>query len=177
MTDYFKSEYLTQSLNLRLRIKRTYFFTVILYILISVGLFIWYRGLPYKSATITVVKVIEYALTVVFVIFSFLYMGIKYKRAKKYNLMCYNLTYGLKEQSVLQFIKTDDTMHDKDGVECKSLVFSEWNKYKKEYFNRKVYVFYDLPFPDIKENEKYKIITQGNFLISYEQEDGGELNG
>ena len=55
-----------------------------------------------------------------------------------------------------------------DGVECKTIIFLEWNEYKKIYFERKVLVFYEKEFPQIPENAFVKMVTQGNFLISFE---------
>ena len=57
---------------------------------------------------------------------------------------------------------------DKDGVDFKSLVFIEWNKYKIDFFERKVLVFYEKPFPEIPVEANVSYITQGNVLISYE---------
>lgn len=50
----------------------------------------------------------------------------------------------------------------------KSLVFLEWNKYKKGYYERKVLVFYEKEFPEIPEGSGVRFITQGNVLVSYE---------
>ena len=57
---------------------------------------------------------------------------------------------------------------EKDGVDFKSLIFLEWNKYKKDYFERKVLVFNEKPFPEIPDGATVTFITQGNVLISYE---------
>ena len=57
---------------------------------------------------------------------------------------------------------------NKDGVDMKSLIFIEWNKYKNDYFERKVLVFYEKPFPEFAEKATVRYVTQGNVLISYE---------
>ena len=75
---------------------------------------------------------------------------------------------GLKETSTGNFLEYDEEIQDKDGVDFKSLVFIEWNKYKKDFFERKVLVFYEKPFPEIPEKANVRYITQGNVLISYE---------
>ena len=56
----------------------------------------------------------------------------------------------------------------KDGVDCKELIFNEWNKFKEVYYERRVFVLYEMDFPDIPEKSMVKFITQGNVLISYQ---------
>ncbi len=51
----------------------------------------------------------------------------------------------------------------------KSLVFLEWNKYKNEYFERKVLIFYENSFPEFEEKITYRYVTQSNVLVSYEK--------
>ena len=57
---------------------------------------------------------------------------------------------------------------DKDGVDCYSLVFLEYNKYKKDFFERKVLVLAEKPVPQFEKHTFVKFITQGNVLCSYE---------
>ena len=133
-----------------------------------ITLFIIFFGLPYKSPEITKIKIINHSLAAVYVVFAFIYLGIPYKRVRRFYKFTYNLFYGLKETSTAVFLETNEELHDKDGVDCKSLVFLEWNKYKKEYFERQVLVFYEKPFPEIKEKSEVRFVTQGNFLIEYE---------
>jgi hypothetical protein len=54
----------------------------------------------------------------------------------------------------------------------KSITCLEWNERKNDYFERKVLVFYDRPFPQIPEKAKLKIITVGNLLLKYEIQQG-----
>ena len=74
---------------------------------------------------------------------------------------------GKKETSVGTFIEYDEEIQDKDGVDFKSLIFLEWNKYRKEFFERKVLVFYDKDFPEIEKDAKVEYTTQSNALIEY----------
>ena len=135
---------------------------------LCVMFFVVYMGLPYGSDKILLVKIITYAVILLFVGFCFVYLGLPYKRAKKFCVFLTNLKTGLKEKSVATFLEADGELHEKDGVDCKSLVFIEWNKYKKDYFERRVLVFYEREFPVIPEKAEVEFITQGNFLISYE---------
>ena len=169
MTDYFKEEMLTDARKQREKSLIIYFSVVGVFVAAGLALFIWYTTLPYASPKITTVKLITYPLSAVFVIFSFIYLGISAKRVKKYYEMCKKISIGIKERSEAEFLRYDDTLSTKDGVDVKSLVFSEWNKYKNEFYERKVLLFYELPFPEFTEGKRYAFITVGNVLVSYEE--------
>ena len=168
MTEYFVQQDLEQAKKLKTKTLINYLLVLGLYVVISAGLLMWYLALPYKSPTIALVKWIHYPLTIVMVLFSAIYLGIKYKRVKRYYLLAFNLINARKETSEGSFLEYSEWLQDKDGVDCKALIFLEWNKYKKDYFERKVLVLYDRPFPEIPEKAKVRYVTQGNVLFSYE---------
>lgn len=168
MTEYFKQEYLEQAKVQRKKTLAVYLIVLALYVALSVVVLVRYMQLPYASEKITVIKIVEYVLTFIMLVFSFLYLGIKYKRVNKFYAMCKNLNEGIKEEFEANFFEYDDTLATKDGVDVKALVFLQWNKFKNDYFERKVWVFYELPFPEIPENADVKFITQGNVLFSYQ---------
>lgn len=169
MTEYFKKEILEGAKRHRKKNLIIYFSFVAAFVVSCLALFIWYTTLPYASPKITAVKLILYPLTVIFVIFSFIYLGISGKRTKKYYALCQRISVGIKERSEAEFLRYDDTLSTKDGVDVKSLVFSERNKYKGEFYERKVLLFYELPFPELEAGRKYAFITVGNVLFSYEE--------
>ncbi len=168
MIEYFKEE---QYKNAKAQCKKVlaiYFIVLALYLVASGFIFWWYLIQPYKSPVITKIKFIQHPLTVLFLIFSFIYLGIPYKRVRRFYKMTYYLMTGIRETSTGSFFEYDETLQDKDGVDFKSLVFLEWNKYKNDFFERKVLVFDEMPFPELEQNQNVKYITQGNVLISYE---------
>ena len=168
MIEYFKKEYLEQAQNQRKKTLIVYFMVLALYVALSVVVLIRYTQLPYMSEKIVAIKAVEYVITFFMLVFSFLYLGIKYKRVNKYYHLLKNLQIGLREEFVASFFEYDENLSTKDGVDVKALVFLEWNKFKKDYFDRKVWVLYELPFPEIPEKATVKFVTQGNVLVSYE---------
>ena len=168
MIDYFVEKDHLDAKAQRKKVLTVYYVILAVYLAISVALFLWYRTLPYKSPTIAGVKWIHYPLTVLMTLFTFIYMGIPFKRVNKYYKLTRNLITGLKETSTGSFFEYDETLQDKDGVDFKSIVFIEWNKYKNDFFERKVLVFDEKPFPVFEENQNVRYVTQGNVLISYE---------
>lgn len=168
MTDYYVKEELESASAQRKKTLIWYFVALGVFLVISAGFMIWFSTLPYESPTIKTVKYIQYPFVALFVIFSFIYLGIKYKRINRFYKLVYNLETGIRETSTGSFFEYDETSQEKDGVDCKALVFLEWNKYKKDFYERKVLVFEERDFPKFNENDNVKYITQGNFLISYE---------
>ena len=168
MIDYFKEEFLIQSKKQRKTTLTIYLLVLALYLSLSCVILVRYMQLPYLSSKIGTVKTIEFVLTFVFVVFSFVYLGIKYKRVNKFYETCKNMKHGLKEEFTANFFEYDESLNFKDGVDVKSLVFLQWNKFKNDYFERKVFVFYEKPFPEFTPNQTVRFITQGNMLISYE---------
>lgn len=168
MIEYFKEEQFLSAKEQRKKVLALYFVVVGVFLIASVGLILWYTTLPYMSPTINTVKWIHYPLTVVFVAFSFLYLGIPFKRVNRYYKLTFNLKTGIRETSTGSFFEYSETLQDKDGVDFKALIFLEWNKYKNDFFERKVLVFDEEEFPQFTEGMNVKYVTQGNVLISYE---------
>ena len=165
---YFREEELTTVKAQRKKLLIVFFSVLAFYVLVTAGLITWHALLPYASPTQKTVKIIEYCVTAVVIIFLFVFMGISYKRVNKTYKFCKRLVEGIKETSEAAFLEYDETLQDKEGVDCKSLIFLEWNKYKNDYFERKVLVFNERPFPEIPESAQVRFVTQGNFLIEYE---------
>ena len=151
--------------------KRILLFAIILsviYLAIGVGLIIYYTTLPYKSPTITLVKVILYVITAIYGVFIFLYMAIKFRRINKYCAVLKGIMVGDVISGVGSFICYNESIEVKDGCDFKSMIFSQWSSKKQEYFERKVLVDVEKEFPVIKENEIVKDYTHANILVGYE---------
>lgn len=168
MIDYYVKEDFEKARKQRKTTLIIYFIVAGIMLLLTLGFVLWYLTLPYESPTITTLKLIHYPLIGVFVVFSFLYLGIKFKRINRYYRLVKYLDIGLRETSTGSFFEYDETPQEKDGVDFKSLIFLEWNKYKNDFFERKVLVFEEKPFPEFNENDNVKYVTQGNVLVSYE---------
>lgn len=168
MTNYFNKEYFLQAQSQRKKVLIGFYCILAFYVLVSAGLFYWYTTLPYQAQEITTVKIIHHSFTVVAIVFGAIYLGIVYKRINKYYKLTAKMNVGIKETYTGRFIRYDETICQKDGVDVKSLIFVEWNKYKNDFFERKVYVFNEFPFPEIEVDKNVTYVTQGNVLISYE---------
>ncbi len=168
MIQFFNSEDLVKAKKQKTKTLLIYSVVLLVYLVFAVGLFLWFRTLPYQSKMITTVKLILYPLTSLMIIFTFIYMGICFKRVNKYVKKLNEIVEGRKETFTGSFIEYSETLQQKDGVDFKCLIFLEWNKYKKDFFERKVLVLANAEFPKFKENMNVKYVTQGNVLFSYE---------
>ena len=169
MIKYYTSSIYETALKQKKKVLTIYLITLAIYLLFCAGMLFWFSALTYKSNTVVTIKLIHYPVTLLYLIFSFVYIGIKYKRVNSFCKECFFLENGIKEESQATFFEYGETVQVKNGVDFKSLTFLEWNKYKKDYFERKVLVFHELPFPEFEQDEKYRFITQGNVLIEYEK--------
>lgn len=168
MTDFFVESEFLKIKKQRKVVLAIYLIVLGVYALISTGLFLWYRTLPYNSNTIIHVKLIHYSITPIMIIFSIIYLGIVFRRVNKFYHVGYNLLNAKKDTWVGKFIRYDEAVQQKDGVDYKALIFEEWNKYKNEFYNRKVLVFYEWDFPEIPKDANVRYTTQNNVLVSYE---------
>lgn len=172
MTEYFDKEEVNKTKKKRKKLLTVFFCVLAAYLATVIIFIIEAYNLPYGKS-FALYKLVEYTITALFVIFTFIFLGIPFRRLNRYYKLLINLETGIREENTAVFLDYDDTLHDKDGVDCKALTFLEWNKYKKDYFERKVLVFYEKDFPDIPVSAEVKFITQGNFLIEYEIIDSG----
>lgn len=168
MVDFFKTEEFDVAKKQRKKVLIWFFVVLGVYLLSSLAVLFWYLTLPYMSETIKWVKVVQYSLVAIFVIFAFLYLGIPFRRINKYYKVLRNMVSGLRETSTGSFFEYDESIQTKDGVEFKAIVFLEWNKYKNDFFERRVLVYAEKDFPVFEKNENVRYVTQGNKLCSYE---------
>ena len=168
MIKYFTDDIWNSVVKQRKKTLMIYYVILAVYLALSIGVLIWYTTLPYKDPMITLIKWIEYILSAIFIFITFLYMCIPYRRVNNFYKNCKVMKTGIKEVYEGTFKEYSNSLASKNGVDCKTLVFIEWNKYKNVYFDRALYVFMDYPVPQIPVGAKLRYVTQSNFLIEYE---------
>ncbi len=168
MQKYFKEEYFLQAKRQRNKSLIIYFTTLAVYLAISAIVLVIYRNQPYKSDKILLIKIVNGIFAGLYVIFSFIYLKIPFKRVNKYYKMCFGLVEGLKTTSIGSFVEENPDLYYKDGVDMKTLIFLEWSEKKQDYYERRVLIFYEKPTPQIPSGAEVKYITKGNVLLEYE---------
>ncbi len=174
MQKYYTDEIFIQAKKQRNVNLIIYFSVFAVYLAVSAVLFAFYRVQPYNDEKILTIKILNGIWAGIFVIFSFVFLGIPYKRVNKFYKMCLAIKDGVKTTSVGNFLECNDELRSKDGVDMKALVFLEWSDKKQDYYERQVLVFYEKPFPEIPQGADVKYITKGNVLVEYEILEGEE---
>ena len=126
---YFDEKELLKLKKHRKNLLWIFWITVGLYLLFTAGFLTWYILLPYASPTHGVIKAIEFVVTGLVIIFLFIFMGIPFKRTNINYKFCLHLQDGRREVSEGSFFEYDEDIQYQDGIDCKALIFIEWNKY------------------------------------------------
>lgn len=133
-----------------------------------VGLVTYYIMLPYKDPNRTWVTAVTCVIVGLYLIFLFPYMGISFKRCNAYYKAMRYISVGLKETATLPFEYVDDwTTHD--GIDVNVAVFAVKNIKRDEVMHRQIFIDGEKDFPPFEEGKTYKLVSQGNLLIEYEQ--------
>ena len=111
-----------------------------------VGCAVWYAMLPYEDQMQPWVIVITCVITAIFLMFTFPYMGISYKRCKNYVRMLKFFSEGLKECCIAPFEGIDDWMTH-DGVDVNVADFSVPNVKRDGMMTRRILVDGEKDFP------------------------------
>ncbi len=142
-----------------------------LFIALILALFVINYNLPYNASIKTLYKIIGIVSILIYVIFAIIFIGIKLVRVKCYYTHCENVKDGLKETTTAVFLRFNNEIQVKDGVDFKQMIFSEWNKFKSEFYDRKVLVYAEKDYPNIEIGSTVTFVTQGNVLVEYEIEE------
>ena len=132
-----------------------------------IALTVYYILLPYKDPNATWVMAVTSILIALYLIFTFPYMGICFKRCHAYCKMLKFISVGLKEYSVVPFEGVDD-WRTHDGVDVNVANFSVRNIKRDETMTRQIYVDGEKDFPPFEEGKYARLVSQGNLLIEYE---------
>ena len=150
-------------------IKMWYFIALGIYLAFAIVMFVIYLFEPYKSPDITIIKIITYSISGVFVVFSFIYLGIPMKRARNYYKILHGIEIGTNNETNGVFERYSEEIEVRDGIEFKSLYFLEYSTKKQEFFERKVLFDTEKQFPEFTQGENVKYYTHGNILVGFER--------
>ncbi len=138
------------------------------YFAFSIAWLVYYVSLPYKDSMQFLPKLCVFTASVLYVIFVFPFMGIKFGRVRRYYRMLYYVSEGIKNEEINYFLCFEKKDLQKDFVDVVSCVFTTWNKKKNEWREREVYFDVEKPLPDFEQGDLVKYVVQSNFLIQYE---------
>ena len=158
----------------RKRVALVFWIVLAVYIALAAASLIYYTSLPYKDKMQSLPKTVMFISTALFVVFLFLYMGIKYHRINKYYKMVYYLSEGLKNVEENYFVGFELNDLQKDSVDAISCVFRTWSYKKKEWMRREAYWDVEKRLPPFEKGDLVKYVVQSNFIVAYEIEEKAE---
>ncbi|HIZ03716.1 MAG TPA: hypothetical protein H9727_05465 [Candidatus Borkfalkia avistercoris] len=167
MTIVYDDRDLVSAYKQKKRLFYIYLIVAVVYLALCIGCLIYYVNTPFNSSQQTAPKWIVWVSSCLFVIFSYIFLAIKYQRSRKYYKLISYLSVGLKAVNNSYFVRYD-TPDLKDNVDYYVLIMSEWSKKKSEYLDRKIYCDKEKPCPQFKCGDKVRYLTQGNVIVGYE---------
>lgn len=168
MERVFNDEDFNAIVDQRKRVLRVFYIVLGAYLVLAAASLIYYTSLPYKDKMQSLPKAAMFISTALFVVFLFLYMGIKYHRVNKYYKMMYYLSEGMKNVEENYFVGFELNDLQKDGVDAISCVFKTWSRKKKEWMRREAYWDAEKPLPPFKTGDYVLYVVQSNFVVAYE---------
>ena len=138
------------------------------YAAFCIGWLIYYISLPYKDPMQALPQTCVYVVSVLYVIFTALYMGIPFARANRYYNMLTNLSLGMKDVEKNYFYCFEELNMQKNNVDMIGCIFETWNKKKCEWMDRAVYFDVEMPTPEFESGDYVRYVTQGNIVLQYE---------
>lgn len=138
------------------------------YAAFCIGWLIYYIGLPYNDPMQTLPKWMVWIASALYVVFTFPFMGIKYRRVNCYYKLLYTISEGIKNEEKCYFAFFAEKDLQKENVDVVSCVFKTWNKKKQEWMEREVYFDVEKEWPDLEQGDFVRYVVQSNFLIRYE---------
>ena len=167
MTFVYEDCDLTAAFKQKKKLFYIYLCILLVYVVVCAACLIYYLNTPYNAPEQTAPKWIVWIASCLFVIFSYIFLAIKYQRVRKYYKLISYLSVGLKAVNNSYFLRYD-TPELKDNVDFYVLIMSEWNKKKSEYMDRKIYCDKEKPLPAFTCGDKVRYLTQGNVIVGYE---------
>lgn len=167
MTVVFNDDDLISAYKQQRNILRGFLGVTLFFVVVCIACLAYFMSLPYKDPMQPVPQVIVSVVSCLYVVFTYVFMGIKFHRARRYYKLISYVSVGMKQVNNSIFLRYEEP-ELRDGVDFYVLIFSEWSKKKSEYMDRKIYCDKEKPLPVFQKGDEVCYLTQGNVIIEYE---------
>lgn len=144
-----------------------YILICVVYAAIVAGNFVWYIGMQYEDPLQIYPKLIVCTLTCVFIAYSYVFLGIKWQRSRKYTKLVADISSGRKADNTSYFLRYEDD-ETNGSVDYCVLIMCEWSRKRDQYLDRKIYCDKEKECPVFESGDRVHYLTHGNVLIAYE---------
>ncbi len=166
MTILFEDADLYAAYKQKKRILHVYWAVLIAFVAICVASIVFYVSLPYEDPLQPIPQAVTCVASCLFIIFSYVFLGIKFHRSRRYYKLISSFSGGMKQINRSIFLRYEGT-ELKDGVDYYVLIFSEWSKKKSEYMDRKIYSVVEKACPQFEAGDIVSYITHGNVIVGH----------
>ncbi len=172
MTNVYTENDYDNALKLKKKLLYIYFAVLAVGIVACAVVFILFLRMPYIStpelgAKKNLYQFLVCLISAIEVIFSFIYLGIPYKRAKYYFKLMDDIKTGRKMLSESTFLQNETYINEVGNVDFHVMAVLEWSDKTQEYMRRNVLVDKEKPMPDFKNGDIIKYVTHANVLLAY----------
>ena len=182
---YTEKDY-EDAVKLKKKLLTIYFIVFGVLFVASAIIFTAYMLMPYPSTMELTAKknlyiFLDSAISVVFILFSFVYLCVPYRRVKYYVRMLDDMKTGEKVTNEGTFMQNDTKIVEERFVEYKLMTVLEWSDKTQEYMRRNILVDKEKEMPNLKNGDIVRYITHANTLMAYglksDEDVFGELGG
>ncbi|MBQ9117683.1 MAG: hypothetical protein IJY11_00575 [Clostridia bacterium] len=150
------------------RIWLVFWIVTLVYLAFCIAWVVYYTTLPvYPKEDLVLPQAMVYGGTAVYILFTVPFVGIKLSRVRKYCKMMGFLSLGIKNVEENYFMGFYKQQMQKDNVDVISCVFRTWNKRRKDWTEREVYLDNEQEWPEMERGDYVRYVVQSNFIIQY----------
>lgn len=138
------------------------------YLAFCIAWLVYFISLPYGDPLLNLPKAFVFVASAVYIVFAFIFMGIKYSRVRRYFKMLTQFSLGLKKEECNYFYTFEEKTLQQDNLDVTSCLFETWNKKHQEWNERETYCDVERPLPPFDSGDYVRYVVQSNFIIEYE---------
>ena len=172
MTNVYNDKDYEHALKLKKKLLAIYFAVLAAGIIGCAVFFVLFLRLPYISTSELESQKQLYLffaclISGVEIFFSFIYLGIPYKRAKCYFRLMDDIKVGRKMLNESTFLQNETYISEVGNVDFHVMAVLEWSDKTQEYMRRNVLVDKEKPMPDFKNGDIIRYVKHANVLLAY----------
>ena len=147
-----------------------YFASLIVCLVAIVVIMLIYSNEPFGTPLRTPFLIAIIVICVLFVVYSFVFLGIKFGRLKKYQYFVYYSVYGRFESIRATIISVNNSISEIGGFDCRSLEVLAWSDIENDYVTRLIYYDVEKQIPDVKVDDVLTFKLSSNYIVAYRKE-------
>ncbi|MBO5851514.1 MAG: hypothetical protein J6R29_04195 [Clostridia bacterium] len=168
MINFYDENYINKIIRQKNKCLAIYLVVAIILFLIIVATIVLNSIFPYNFGHRPILLAILCVVTVVLVVFSFVYLQIVYGKVAGYLNFLGLLTQNLKRTATVTVIRVNAQIVS-GQIDYYSVDVLEWSDIDEDYVERSVFIDAEFANLDFKKDEIITIITASNHLLAYKK--------